>query len=66
MTTRRNLAITAASAAALASATRSAQAQTAPAGVQLGWRYMSYDQRGDALVQDMTMSGAYLAVNFSL
>ncbi|CAH0131819.1 hypothetical protein [Roseomonas sp. CECT 9278] len=35
------------------------------AGVQLGWRYMSYDQGGTALVQNMTMSGAYLAVNFS-
>jgi hypothetical protein len=33
--------------------------------VQLGWRYMSYDQGGSGLVQDMTMSGAYLAVNFS-
>jgi hypothetical protein len=35
------------------------------AGVQLGWRYMSYDQGGGALLRDMTMSGAYLAVNFS-
>lgn len=35
------------------------------ASVQLGWRYLSFDQRGNALVQDMTMSGAYLAVNFS-
>ena len=35
------------------------------AGVQLGWRYMSYDQSGSTIIQDMTMSGAYLAVNFS-
>ena len=39
--------------------------QTGWAGVQLGWRYMSYDQGGSTLVQDMTMSGAYLAVNFN-
>jgi len=39
--------------------------QTGWAGVQLGWRYMSYDQGGSSAVQDMTMSGAYLAVNFS-
>lgn len=39
--------------------------QSGWAGVQLGWRYMSYDQGGSSLVQDMTMSGAYLAVNFS-
>lgn len=39
--------------------------QTGWAGVQAGWRYMSYDQGGNRLVQDMTMSGAYLAVNFS-
>lgn len=39
--------------------------QSGWAGVQLGWRYMSYDQGGNRLVQDMTMSGAYLAVNFS-
>jgi hypothetical protein len=39
--------------------------QSGWAGVQLGWRYMSYDQGGSGLVQDMTMSGAYLAVNFS-
>jgi hypothetical protein len=39
--------------------------QTGWAGVQLGWRYMSYDQGGSSVVQDMTMSGAYLAVNFS-
>ncbi|MBR0672414.1 hypothetical protein [Neoroseomonas soli] len=35
------------------------------AGVQLGWRYMSYDQGSSSLVQDLTMSGAYIAVNFS-
>jgi hypothetical protein len=39
--------------------------QSGWAGVQLGWRYMSYDQGGSSLVQDMTLSGAYLAVNFS-
>jgi hypothetical protein len=39
--------------------------QTGWAGVQLGWRYMSYDQGGSSAVQDMTMSGAYMAVNFS-
>jgi hypothetical protein len=39
--------------------------QSGWAGVQLGWRTMSYDQGGSGLVQDMTMSGAYLAVNFS-
>ncbi len=39
--------------------------QSGWAGVQLGWRYMSYDQGGSSVVQDMTMSGAYLAVNFS-
>ncbi|WP_237213040.1 hypothetical protein [Falsiroseomonas oryziterrae] len=32
-------------------------------GVQLGWRHLSYDQGGRSLVQDVTMSGAYLAVN---
>ena len=35
------------------------------AGVQLGWRYMSFDQGGNSLVQDMSLSGAYLAVNFN-
>lgn len=35
------------------------------AGVQLGWRYLSLDDSGGRLVQDMSMSGAYLAVNFS-
>ncbi|MBR0683040.1 hypothetical protein GXW74_21285 [Roseomonas eburnea] len=39
--------------------------QSGWAGVQLGWRYMSFDQGGSALVQDMSLSGAYLAVNFS-
>ena len=39
--------------------------QSGWAGVQLGWRYMAYDQGGSSAVQDMTMSGAYLAVNFS-
>lgn len=34
-------------------------------GVQLGWRHLSYDQGGRSLVQDVTMSGAYLAVNVS-
>lgn len=35
------------------------------AGVQLGWRYMAYDQGGNRLVQDLSLSGGYLAVNFS-
>lgn len=35
------------------------------AGVQLGWRYMSFDQGGSSVVQDVSLSGAYLAVNFS-
>ncbi|WP_431281139.1 hypothetical protein ACQW02_17190 [Humitalea sp. 24SJ18S-53] len=39
--------------------------QTGPVGVSLGWRYLSFDQGGNSLVRDMTMSGAYLAVNFS-
>lgn len=39
--------------------------QTGWAGVQLGWRYMSYDQGGNAAVQRLTASGLYLAVNFS-
>jgi hypothetical protein len=34
-------------------------------GVQLGWRHLSYEQGGRSLVQDVTMSGAYLAVNVS-
>lgn len=32
-------------------------------GVQLGWRHLSYEQGGRSLVQDVTLSGAYLAVN---
>lgn len=39
--------------------------QTGPVGVSLGWRYMSYDQGGSTVVQNMTMSGAFLAVNFN-
>lgn len=39
--------------------------QSGWAGVQLGWRYMSYDQGSTRLVQNLSMSGAYLAVNFS-
>jgi hypothetical protein len=39
--------------------------QTGWAGVQLGWRYMSFDQGGTTLVQDMALSGGYLAVNFN-
>ncbi|GGJ02464.1 hypothetical protein [Neoroseomonas lacus] len=39
--------------------------QSGWAGVQLGWRYMSYNQGSNSLVQDLTMSGAYLALNFS-
>ncbi len=38
--------------------------QTGWAGVQLGWRYLSVNQGGSALVQEINMSGAYLAVNF--
>jgi hypothetical protein len=38
--------------------------QTGSVGVSLGWRYLSIDQGSKAVVQDMTMSGAYLAVNF--
>lgn len=38
--------------------------QTGPVGVSLGWRYLSLDQGGDKVVQDMSMSGGYLAVNF--
>lgn len=38
--------------------------QTGWAGVQLGWRYLSLNQGGNSLVQEMNMSGAYLAVNF--
>lgn len=39
--------------------------QTGPVGVSLGWRYLSYDQGGSALVQNLTLSGAFLAVNFN-
>ncbi len=39
--------------------------QSGWAGVQLGWRYLSFEQGGNSLVQDLSMSGAYLAVNFS-
>lgn len=39
--------------------------QSGWAGVQLGWRYLSVEQVGKALVQDMTMSGGYLAVNLN-
>lgn len=39
--------------------------QTGWAGVQVGYRYLSLDQGGTAFVQNMSLSGAYLAVNFS-
>ncbi len=39
--------------------------QTGPVGVSAGWRYLSYEQGGNALIQNMSLSGAYLAVNFS-
>jgi hypothetical protein len=38
--------------------------QTGWAGIQAGWRYLSLDQGGNSLVQDMALSGAYLGVNF--
>jgi hypothetical protein len=38
--------------------------QTGWVGVQAGWRYLSLDQGGNSLVQDMALSGAYLGVNF--
>lgn len=39
--------------------------QTGWAGVTLGYRYLSYDQGNDKLVQDFSFSGPFLAVNFS-
>ena len=39
--------------------------QTGWAGVQLGYRYLSYDQGNSGLVESLTMGGPYLAVNFS-
>jgi len=38
--------------------------QTGWAGVTAGWRYISLDQGGNSLVQDLSLSGAFLAVNF--
>jgi hypothetical protein len=39
--------------------------QTGPVGVQLGYRYLSFDQGASSLVQDVSMRGAYLALNYS-
>jgi hypothetical protein len=39
--------------------------QTGWAGVTLGYRHLAYDQGGDKLVQDLSFSGPFLAVNFS-
>lgn len=39
--------------------------QTGWAGVTLGYRYLSYDQGNDKLVQEFSFSGPFLAVNFS-
>lgn len=39
--------------------------QSGWAGVQLGYRYMSFDQGSGSLVEKLTMGGAYLAVNFT-
>jgi hypothetical protein len=33
--------------------------------VALGWRHLSYEQSGNKLVQDLSFSGAFLAVNFT-
>ena len=33
--------------------------------VALGWRHLSYEQSGNHLVQDLSFSGAFLAVNFT-
>ena len=33
-------------------------------GVQLDYRYLYYDQSGDKLVQDMSLGGLALGVNF--
>ncbi|MBW6399836.1 hypothetical protein KPL78_18400 [Roseomonas sp. HJA6] len=39
--------------------------QTGWAGVQLGYRYLSFDQGNQAMVDSLSMGGAYLAVNFT-
>jgi len=39
--------------------------QTGPLGVQVGYRHLSFDQGGRDLVQDVSMRGAYLALNYS-
>ena len=39
--------------------------QTGSVGVHLGYRYLSFDQKGSSLVQDLSMQGAYLALNYS-
>lgn len=33
--------------------------------VALGWRHLAYEQSGNNLVQDLSFSGAFLAVNFT-
>ena len=33
--------------------------------VALGWRHLSYEQSGNKLVQDLSFSGAFLALNFT-
>jgi len=33
--------------------------------VALGWRHLSYEQSGNRLVQDLSFSGAFLALNFT-
>lgn len=39
--------------------------QTGWAGVQLGYRYLSFDQNNQGLVGSLSMGGPYLAMNFS-
>jgi hypothetical protein len=39
--------------------------QSGWAGVQLGYRYLSFDQSNRGLVDSLSMGGPYLAVNFS-
>lgn len=39
--------------------------QTGWAGVTLGYRHLSYEQGGSALIQNLTLSGPFIAVNFT-
>jgi hypothetical protein len=39
--------------------------QTGAVGVQLGYRYLHFDQKSNSLTQDLTMQGTYLALNYS-